>query len=357
MKTIWFILRSSIHTRRPVMSVIQNLLEDKNIRINLISIESLNLKSDLVTEYILPVDVGKNKLQKFRAYFKFRFYVNKILKNELKEDDYIWFGSLDTINACLGLSFLKDAKYICHIHELYDTHPFRLKIATKFIKNAYKVIVPEINRAKILQVWLQLDSQPIVYPNKPSNHPRKKYLKPTHNITKKILSEYDSNKKVIIYQGFIGKNRRLEPVIDAIQNINNVEFWLMGPESDYARELVLRSDKVKYLGFVPAPYHLEITSYADLGIMSYDLVSLNNLYCAPNKVWEYLGFNLYFICNEVGSLDYFEKNNCCALLDFNNISELNRVINFALNKDQDFKGIYDSIDLKKIIKEVLNDFN
>lgn len=357
MKTIWFILRSSIHKRRPVMSVIQSLLNDKNIKIKLISIESLNLETDLVTEYILPVGIGRGKFEKIKTYFKFRSYVNQVLKKELKKDDYIWLGSLDTINACLGLSIIRKSKYICHIHELYDTNPFRLKIAKNFIKDSYKVVVPELNRARILQVWLGLKDQPVVYPNKPFDHPRQKYMNPTHDITKKILSEFNPKNKIVIYQGHISKDRSLEPVIEAIQDIENVEFWLMGPDHNYVSELISRSRKVKYLGYVPAPYHLEITSYADVGIMSYDLINLNNLYCAPNKVWEYLGFNLYFICNKVGSLDYFVDKKCCALADFNNIENLREIIFQSLNQNHDFSKIYDDVNLKNIIEGIVDGIN
>lgn len=353
MKTIWFVLRSSIHTRRPVISIIQNLLEDKNVKIKLISIESLNLKNDVVTEYILPVGIGRDKFDKIKTYFKFRSYVNQILKKELKEEDYIWLGSLDTINACLGLSIIRKSKYICHIHELYDTNPFRLKIAKNFIKDAYKVVVPELNRARILQVWLSLRDQPTVYPNKPFEHPRQRYMKPTHEITKKILSEFDHNKKIIIYQGHISKDRSLEPIIEAIKDIDNIEFWLMGTDHNYVTKLLSKSEKVKYLGYVPAPYHLEVTSYANIGIMSYDLINLNNLYCAPNKVWEYLGFDLYFICNKVGSLDYFVSKECCKLTDFRNSEDIRKIIIDSLNRDHDFSEIYDEINLKEIIKSIL----
>lgn len=62
------------------------------------------------------------------------------------------------------------------------------------------------------------------------------------------------------------------------------------------------ADNIKYLGSVPAPYHLEITSYASIGIMSYDPINLNNLYCAPNKVWEYSGFGIPFLANDSLSL-------------------------------------------------------
>lgn len=353
MKTIWIILRSSIHTRRPVMSVIQNLLERNDVKINLISIEPMGIFTENFSEYIQTVGIGTSLISKISAYSSFRQYINKILKRNLKEDDYIWIGSLDTINLCIGLGVFNRAKYICHIHELYDTNRIRLSLSKRFIQGAYKVVVPELNRARILQVWLELKEQPIVYPNKPWTHPRQKYMKPTTELTKKILSEFDYSKKIIIYQGHIGRDRSLNSIIQAIEDMDNVEFWLMGRDHNYVNELLAMSDKVKYLGFIPAPYHLEVTSYADIGIMSYDLINLNNLYCAPNKVWEYLGFDLFFICNQVGSLDEFNASGCCKLIDFSNVPLIRSVIENEIIKSHNFLEIYNKVNLKVILDGII----
>lgn len=353
MKNIWIILRSSIHTCRPVMSVIQNLLERNDIKINLISIESLGICHKNIFEYIQPYGIGENITSKIYVYLKFRQYVNKTLKKYLKEDDLIWIGSLDTINLCIGLNVFSKAKYICHIHELYDTDKFRLSLSKNFIQGAYKVVVPEINRARILQVWLELIEKPVVYPNKPWNHPRQRYMKPTTEITKKVLDGFDYHKKIIIYQGHISRDRSLSPIIQAIKDIDNVEFWLMGQDHGYVNELLAMSNKVRYLGFIPAPYHLEVTSYADIGIMSYDLINLNNLYCAPNKVWEYLGFDLFFICNQVGSLDDFISSGCCKCIDFSDVVLLKNIIENEILQKHNYSEIYNKVDLQAILNGLI----
>lgn len=354
MKSIWIILRSSIHKRRPIMSVLRNLL-DLGFTVNLVSIESSKIEHPNIREYIYDIGTGKSMISTLVCYIKLRQFVDKILNNYVKEDDIIWLGSLDTINLCTGLQVFKEVTYICHISELYDQHKHRLFLSKKFIQNSSKVIVPELNRARILRVWLGLDKLPIIYPNKPWNHPRKRNLPPTTKITKEILDNHDTSKDIIVYQGHIGKDRSLEPIVKAIKELDNVEFWLMGENHDnYVEELLKITDKVKYLGFVPAPYHLEITSYCKIGVMSYNLSSLNNLYCAPNKVWEYLGFNIFFICNEVGSLDNLVELGCCKNIDFNNISDLKKVISSELKNTHEFTDIYDSVDLKEIILNILN---
>lgn len=356
-KTIWVLLRSHVVNLPPIMTVMQCLLDFEEYEVKFISTDDSGLNKENFQEFILPQSHKVNKLRKLKNYIDYRSFVKKTLSKFASKEDLIWLGSLDTARACKGLEFLETNEYILHLHELYDTHRDLLESIKPVAIKAKKVVSPEENRAAILQVWLGLKERPVVLPNKPYSHPRTRKMQPTHELTKKILANVNPNNKVIIYQGHISKDRSLEPVIEAIQDIENVEFWLMGPDHNYVNELISKSDKVKYLGYVPAPYHLEITSYADLGIMSYDLVNLNNLYCAPNKVWEYLGFNLYFICNKVQSLANFEKRKCCALSDFNNIENLREIISQSLNQKHDFSKIYDDVNLKNIIKGIVDGIN
>ncbi len=352
-KTIWVLLRSHVVNLPPVMTVIQCLLDSKEYKVKFVSTQESGLDKENFQEFILPQSHKVNKLRKLKNYIDYRSFVKKTLSKFASKDDLIWLGSLDTARACKGLEFLETNEYILQLHELYDTHRDLLESIKPIAKKAKKVVSPEENRAAILQVWLGLKERPVVLPNKPYSHPRTRKMQPTHELTKKILANVNPNNKVIIYQGHISKDRSLEPVIEAIQDIENVEFWLMGPDHNYVNELISKSDKVKYLGYVPAPYHLEITSYADVGIMSYDLINLNNLYCAPNKVWEYLGFNIKFLCNEVKSLYDFEKKGYCCLVDFREIEVMKKVILKLINNDSDASKIYDSLNLEEIVLSVI----
>lgn len=352
-KTIWIVLRSHLVTLPPVMTVIECLLSSGKYNVKLISTKESGINHSCFEEFILNQIHNVHVVKKISNYYFFRKFVQQTFRTQLKGDDLIWIASLDTAQACKGLSFLSTNKYILQLHELYDNHLKKLESIKYIAQNAYKVVVPELNRARILQVWLQLKERPSVLPNKPWSHPRKKYMTPTHEITKKIINSYDYSKKVIIYQGHIERGRSLEPIIEALQEIDNVEFWLMGMDHGYVNTLLKMSNKVKFLGYVPAPYHLEVTSYADIGIMSYDLINLNHMYCAPNKVWEYLGFDLFFICNDVGSLDYFESQECCSCVDFNNVNKIRKIINENINKEHDFKKMYENADIQKVISTMV----
>ena len=300
-KTIWVLLRSHVVGLPPIMTVLKCLLENA-YQVNFISTQSSGIEHSNLKEYIYSQVHNVGKFKKLLNYIQYRSFVKKILNIHLNEKDIIWLGSLDTALACKGLNFFATNQYILHLHELYDTHQKKLKSIKLIAQNAKHVVVPEINRAGILQVWLGLKERPIVLPNKPYDHPRLWNIAPTNPITQQIITTYYTGKPIILYQGHIGGDRNLMPLAQAMKHLPDYEFWLLGTDHGYADQLVAVADNIKYLGSVPAPYHLEITSYASIGIMSYDPINLNNLYCAPNKVWEYSGFGIPFLANDSLSL-------------------------------------------------------
>ncbi|WP_180174348.1 hypothetical protein [Acinetobacter sp. YH01022] len=353
-KTIWVLLRSHVVALPPIMTVLQCLLELNQFKVGFISTQASGLIHEDLEEYIVDQKHNVNKINRIINYLEYRALVNKTLDKHLKSEDLVWVGSLDTALACKGLGFFAKNPYVLHLHELYDTHQDKLKSIKNIAQNAKHVVVPELNRAGILQVWLALKNRPIVLPNKPYRHPRKKNLEPTHELTRNILQEYKTDKPIILYQGHIGGDRNLMPIAEAMRELPEYEFWLLGPDHGYAEKLVATSPNVKYVGSVPAPYHLEITSYASIGIMSYDLINLNNLYCAPNKVWEYIGFGIPFLSNDCLSLREFDSFSLICDFEKNNI--VNFIKKFLVKMDilsSHCNSYYDDLNIKNIILDLV----
>lgn len=314
-KKIWVILRGNVAHLPPIMSVLQALLGLPGYKVAFVSSvpSGLDIDECKYVEHILPARPSVGMFSKLIQYWLFRRFVIKTLSANAGPTDIVWFGSLDTVLALWGSSLFGSLKYILQLHELYDTHRRRLKLIMTIAQNAKVVVVPEINRAGILQVWLELKKRPVVIPNKPYKHPRQKHMKPSSLITKELLSKNHTEKPIVLYQGHISGDRNLMPLAEAMRLLPDMELWLMGQDHGFAEQLVAVSDNIKYLGYVPAPFHLEITSYASIGVMSYDPVNLNNLFCAPNKVWEYAGFGIPFISNDALSLMTISSLYKCGL--------------------------------------------
>lgn len=356
-RTIWVLLRSHVAGLPPIMTVLKCLLENTNYQVNFISTQSSGIEHDNFKEYICPQMHNVNRFKKLLNYIQYRNFVKKTFINNLNEKDTIWLGSLDTALACKGLNFFSINQYILHLHELYDTHQNKLKSIKLIAQNAKYVVVPEINRAGILQVWLELKERPIVLPNKPYDHPRSRNIAPTNAITQQIITTYYTGKPIILYQGHIGGDRNLMPLAQAMKHLPEYEFWLLGTDHGYADQLVAVADNIKYLGSVSAPYHLEITSYASIGIMSYDPINLNNLFCAPNKVWEYSGFGIPFVANDCLSLISLEAIKIGKISTWNEKNICNIIKNILAEYNIYYKNsqvFYNSCNLKDIVNKLVN---
>lgn len=307
-KTIWIVLRCPISELPPVISLVIALLESTPYRVALISPCSANAffgDRGRYAEYVMNKGNFYNLMPKVAGYVQYRQHATRVLRDLAKRTDLIWFGSLDSALAMRGSPLLDKIPYILQLHELYDTHPRRLDLIKPVAQGARAVVVPEKNRAHILQVWLDLKKTPVVIPNKPYHHPRRRHIAPTCPEVKGVIEKYRSDRKVIIYQGHLSEDRDLMPVAEAMSFLPDCSLWLMGKDHGFAKRLTGVSSNIRYLGYIAPPYHLEVTSYADIGVMLYSPVSLNNVFCAPNKIWEYSGFSIPFVASRLPSLEQF----------------------------------------------------
>jgi glycosyltransferase involved in cell wall biosynthesis len=106
---------------------------------------------------------------------------------------------------------------------------------------------------------------------------------------------------ILIYQGALNEGRGLEQTIEAMQEIENCEFWLVG-EGDLSeilrgRVAVLKlENKVKFLGFVKPKELPDITRQATIGLNIAEDKSLSYRLSLPNKIFDYIQAGMPQIC-------------------------------------------------------------
>jgi glycosyltransferase involved in cell wall biosynthesis len=116
--------------------------------------------------------------------------------------------------------------------------------------------------------------------------------------------EFEIGKKYVIYQGDINLDRGIGRLLDAIDYLpENIAIMLVGPGRDsiYIQKRYnsyIKNGRIKFIGPVPNKILKCYTSVASLGFVSYSKVGLNNLFCSPNKVFEYLQAGLPFISSD-----------------------------------------------------------
>jgi len=193
--------------------------------------------------------------------------------------------------------------WVLHLFELYDTMPIYKFLIGRQAKRAQCVVCCEPSRSDIIRTWYQLPDTPLTMPNKPHYHPRKRRSLVTDPHLQRLTDLMD-RKKTIMYQGYFGNVRDLRPFVSAVKQMGT--DWLfvaMGIASpDSINEMKSISPQFVHIPFVCPPAHLAVTSHAHIGIASYGYYMLNSIFCAPNKIWEYAGFGLPMICQNLPGL-------------------------------------------------------
>jgi glycosyltransferase involved in cell wall biosynthesis len=96
-----------------------------------------------------------------------------------------------------------------------------------------------------------------------------------------------------IYQGDVSLERGLGVLIDAFDFLpKDYRLLIVGGGSDVdivrtkAQQAAAR-ERINVLGRVPRDDLFDILRMCDVGVVTYSFVGFNNMYCAPNKVFEY----------------------------------------------------------------------
>lgn len=214
---------------------------------------------------------------------------------------FLWLGSAE-IALALGRGVFRHP-YVLHIRELYDEFPGKLRQLAPYARRAGKVVVAEACRGAIMRTWWRLEETPVVLANKPIWHPRTPAMPISDPKARQIIEGLEGQ-KIILYQGWIAMDRDLGNVARAL-GLCREKYCLvvMGKELDDSlaklREIHANTIHVPYLS---PPGHLEVTSHAHMAIATYEYTNLNNIFCAPNKIYEYAGFGIPTLARDIPGL-------------------------------------------------------
>ena len=315
-KHIVFVCRNDIASLPPTLNSIF-VLSEMGHRISVISTfieddirELLNKKYDVQFHLMGKIVRGKALVTTFNNNRRFRDFATTKMNELNPSADMFWISGVSTALSLYNASILRKIKYIFSVHELIDHNLFFKLLIKKFMLNSALNVVPEYNRAQIYRQWFQLPKTPFLLPNKTTLLFEKlKELKfekqdigRITDISKEIEKE-SGGRRVLLYQGGINRKRQIDKVAVAVQRLpDKFLFVLMGEGKEYVKELKKTLPELYYVDYIPAPFHLNITQTAAIGFLAYDYSSLNHIFCAPNKMFEYSMFGLPMLCNDVSGL-------------------------------------------------------
>lgn len=361
----------------PVINLVENLLNNGHY-VNLVSYNIRGLSREILNNdrfnYTELTEIkGESIIQRLRRRLKKNIESREAVKKYMIESDILWTTTDLTVRSLGKLVF--SYKHVMQLMELIDRYPlfkgsrvFDFPI-DKFAKKAWKVVVPEENRAYIQKTWWELSKTPSVLPNKPYRICTTNTYEDMKEVIYKVANE---NRKIIMYLGVLTNDRNLENFAKAIKMLNEeYTIYVVGKVlDDYKTKMdqfLKEYPFVEYLGYYPAPKHLEFLKYSYMGLLPYKpekghvcQSELNALYCAPNKIYEYSAFGVPMLGSDVMGLKYpFEKYNMGICCNENSVESIVEGIK-AIEKNHstmsnNCKAFYESINLDELVEKIINE--
>lgn len=133
---------------------------------------------------------------------------------------------------------------------------------------------------------------------------------------------------ILIYVGGLTRQRGILDVVEAIQEIDNVGLWLMGPwENEDFQNACIEADvksKLEYFGILPMPEVYKYIQASDIGLTILN-PTVNHLASLPVKAFEYMAASKPQI---MSNFPFWEKSfvDCVVFVDPNNKLEIQNAI-------------------------------
>jgi len=311
-----------------------------------------------IKHYTLESDrTNSTRLQSFKTLFDYTLEIKKIIKTIPKET-VLWFGNCE---SCVTVGKpIYDRKFVLSVLELDDTDSLIGKQLKKGINKAAVVLCCEKHRAAIMRIYYHLEREPYVLPNKPYE-----FKDDAVELDEKYKSiiEPIKDKFIVIYQGIVTPDRPLDKIADALKLLGDDDtyFLVLGRASEeYQAELKTHYANTVFGGFIPSPQHLLVTQYAKIGIANYDYSCLNNLFCAPNKIYEYAKFGMPMITSQnIGLTETVGVANAAVCVDFLDVEQIAEGIK-KIKNDYEFYSksaidFYEGTSNFEMIKEIVKE--
>jgi len=167
----------------------------------------------------------------------------------------------------------------------------------KLIPGSDLILMPNRSRASLYKEKFKLRNEPIVILNCP----------PYINIEKsnrlhKLLGLPERD-RIVVYHGALIPGRALEEMIRSVEYFDrDIHLVIIGDQNVYfdqvlrpISESLRTNNKVHFLPYMPYDQVIHYVASADLGIVIYKNINLNNFFCAPSKMYEYVMLDLPFV--------------------------------------------------------------
>jgi len=244
-----------------------------------------------------PDNESLSRLHRARLFWEYAKEARRLI-SRLPEKTPLWLGNAESA-APLSPRFFEKRGSVFSVLELYREGEYLDRRLRLLLPHASAIVAREPHRANLMRLRYGLRETPFVAENKPYD----RALPTPPPLPSELLQSIALKKgeRMVLYQGIVSPDRPLDTVAAALQNIGdrrNILFVLGRADDNEKKRLLSLWENTRFLGYLPAPLHLAVTARAALGIAFYDSLSENNLFCAPNKIYEYARFGVPMLASE-----------------------------------------------------------
>lgn len=227
-----------------------------------------------------------NKGFLFYAEYNFRLFCWLLFTQK----DILLSNDLDTLLPNFLVSKLQRKKLVFDSHELFTEVPELVN--RPFVKNVWtrleRWIYPKLKNA-----YTVCTSIADIYNTKYSTNFKVVRNIPIKKETVKGNLPFETDKKIILYQGALNLGRGLDLMISSMEFLDNFIFVIVGSgdiETDLKQQVSNNNlqEKVKFLRRLSPEELQKITPNASVGISLEEDLGLNYRFALPNKIFDYI---------------------------------------------------------------------
>lgn len=363
-RNVLYLIVQPVHTRPPCMMEICTL-KDWGIDVSVLTTDCSKEAMELLQEKGISVEFIQYKkhpvklIQKAWNYVNYKKTFGSFFRKYWTDHSVLWIGTEQTA--------VKFWRYIKNIHpriinalEFYEQEWYQTSMPD-ICRTSEVTTACEPSRAQYMIDWWQLEKPPYILRNKPYEHPQTRFMEGSTPELREAIEKI-RGKKTIVYQGAITGDRDLSLLAKALKKMDSDYYLVLSGKNDDhgAEKLAEIYEKTIFLGNLPAPLHLEVTSHAGICVAFYKDNCINNRYCAPNKIYEYAGFGIPMLCNPIpGLTETVGRSGAGECVDFQDADALIQAIQ-KINDHYEIyakasKKFFDDTDNTETLQKIIED--
>ena len=172
----------------------------------------------------------------------------------------------------------------------------------RIVKNVDLLICASKERGQIMKEHYCLSAEPVVVPNI-SQLQVNDDDKDVRSILHSLKDFFADTKPTVVYAGVVTNSRHIGELVDIAIDLHNwCKLLIVGNGDDLdalkAKAAAHPELIAAFTGAVPYKCLGSVLSRCDMGFLYYPINTLNNIYCASNKIYEYASVGLPMVAND-----------------------------------------------------------